>query len=146
MSHAARPAPAGNAAPPPTQLGSTRIERLRPHLDARGAVFEPLDAGELSAQRNVHVVLTEPGAVRGNHWHRQATEVTSIVGPCQVRLKEAGTVYDLEVPAGEVWRLSIAPGVVHAFRNVGSGPMALVSFSSEPHDPSGAGLERETIL
>jgi len=130
----------------PSRVGSTRIERLRAHRDARGAVFEPLDDAELGAQRNVHVVLTEPGAVRGNHWHLRATEITSVVGACQVRLKEGERVSDLEVPAGEVWRLVIPPGVVHAFRNLGEAPIVLVSFSSEVHDPAGSGLRREVIL
>jgi dTDP-4-dehydrorhamnose 3,5-epimerase-like enzyme len=139
-------ATSGCLAAPPPRLGSTRIERVQAHQDVRGAVFEPLDDAQLRAQRNVHVVITQPGAVRGNHWHVAATEVTSVVGPCLVRLKEDGRLYDLAVPEGEVWRFVIPPGVVHAFRNDGGAPMLLVSFSSEVHDPGGAGLRRETIL
>lgn len=125
---------------------ATRIERLRVHCDARGLVFEPLDATELGGQRNVHVAVTQPGEVRGNHAHVRATEITSVVGPCLVRLKEAGGLRDIEVPAGESWRFVIPPGVVHAFRNTGSAPLVLVSFSTEQHDPTGADARRETIL
>jgi len=60
------------------------------HHDARGAVFEPLTAIALAAQRNVHVVLTEPGQVRGNHYHTRSTEVATLYGPALVRLKESG--------------------------------------------------------
>lgn len=128
--------------PPP----ATRIERLRTHQDARGLVFEPLNAAELGAQHNVHVAITQPGEVRGNHAHLRATEITSVVGPCLVRLKEAGELRDIEVPAGESWRFVIPPGVVHAFRNTGSAPLLTVSFSTEVHDPTGAEARRETIL
>ncbi len=122
------------------------IETVRTHRDARGGVFEPLNDAELAGQRNVHVVLTRPNEVRGNHVHQTAVEMTSVVGPCLVRLKEAGGVRDVEVPAGEIWRFTIPPGVVHAFRNTGDEVMVLVSFSTRPHDPAGSDTVREQIL
>jgi dTDP-4-dehydrorhamnose 3,5-epimerase-like enzyme len=122
------------------------VQSVKTHRDARGSLFEPLTDTELAGQRNVHVVLTQPNEVRGNHVHRTAVETTSIVGPCLIRLKEAGTIRDLEVPAGEIWRLIIPPGVVHAFRNTGESMMVLVSFSTNLHDPMGADTLRELIL
>src|SRR6202167_6494228 len=95
------------------------VQPVKTHCDARGSVFEPLNDAGLAGQKNVHVVLTQPNEVRGNHAHRTAVETTSVVGPCLIRLKEEGTIRDLEVPAGETWRLTIPPGVVHAFRNTG---------------------------
>ncbi len=123
-----------------------RIESVKTHRDARGSLFEPLDDAELAAQRNVHVVLTAPAEVRGNHVHETATETTTVVGPCLVRLKEAGAMRDIEVPAGETWRFTIPPGVVHAYRNTGDAVMVLVSFSTNLHDPGGADTRREQIL
>jgi dTDP-4-dehydrorhamnose 3,5-epimerase-like enzyme len=122
------------------------VQSVKTHRDARGSLFEPLTDAELAAQKNVHVVLTQPHEVRGNHVHRTAVETTSVVGPCLVRLKEAGVIRDLEVPAGETWRLTIPPGVVHAFRNIGDSMMVLVSFSSNLHDPAGSDTVREHIL
>jgi dTDP-4-dehydrorhamnose 3,5-epimerase-like enzyme len=127
-------------------LPVTLIEPVKTHRDPRGALFEPLSDAELAGQKNVHVVLTQPNEVRGNHVHLTATETTSVVGPCLVRLKEAGGIRDVEVPAGEIWRLTIPPGVVHAFRNTGSGVMVLVSFSTNLHDAAGGDTQRETIL
>jgi dTDP-4-dehydrorhamnose 3,5-epimerase-like enzyme len=122
------------------------VQPLKTHCDARGSLFEPLTDAELSSQKNVHVVLTHPNEVRGNHVHRTAVETTSVVGPCLIRLKEAGTIRDLQVPAGETWRLTIPPGVVHAFRNTGESMMVLVSFSTNQHDPTGSDTLREQIL
>jgi dTDP-4-dehydrorhamnose 3,5-epimerase-like enzyme len=122
------------------------IEPVKTHRDPRGSLFEPLDDAELAAQKNVHVVLTQPNEVRGNHVHERAVEMTSVVGPCLVRLKEADQVRDVEVPAGETWRFTIPPGVVHAYRNTGDSVMVLISFSSEVHDPNAAGTRREQIL
>ena len=122
------------------------VQAVKTHRDARGSLFEPLTDAELVDQKNVHVVLTQPNEVRGNHVHRTAVETTSVVGPCLIRLKEAGEIRDLEVPAGETWRLTIPPGVVHAFRNTGDSAMVLVSFSTNLHDPAGADTLREQIL
>jgi dTDP-4-dehydrorhamnose 3,5-epimerase-like enzyme len=122
------------------------VQAVKTHRDARGSLFEPLTEAELVDQKNVHVVLTQPNEVRGNHVHRTAVETTSVVGPCLIRLKEAGEIRDLEVPAGETWRLTIPPGVVHAFRNTGDSMMVLVSFSTNLHDPMGADTLREQIL
>jgi dTDP-4-dehydrorhamnose 3,5-epimerase-like enzyme len=126
--------------------GRTRIEVLKAFVDGRGSLFEPLDARELAAQRNVHVVVTVPGETRGNHWHRDSVEITAVIGPCCVRLKEAGGIRDVQVPAGETWRFTIPAGVVHAYRNTGSAPMVLVSFNSRVHDPQNPDTVRETIL
>jgi dTDP-4-dehydrorhamnose 3,5-epimerase-like enzyme len=124
----------------------TRIESVKAHRDPRGSVFEPLDDAELAAQRNVHVVLTDPGEVRGNHVHESATEITTVVGPCLVRLKDAGAIRDVEVPAGETWKFTIPPGVVHAYRNTGDAVMVIISFSTNVHDPKGGDTRREQIL
>jgi dTDP-4-dehydrorhamnose 3,5-epimerase-like enzyme len=127
-------------------LPRTRIEIVRTHRDPRGALFEPLNDSELALQKNVHVVLTQPNEVRGNHVHRRAMETTTVVGPCLVRLKEADELRDMEVPSGETWRFTIPPGVVHAYRNTGDSVMVLISFSTETHDPDGADTERVQIL
>jgi len=119
---------------------------VKAHQDARGLLFEPLDDRDLARQKNVHVVLTQPNEVRGNHYHRTGVETTAVVGPCLVRLKESGAIRDLDVPAGEAWRLTIPPGVVHAYRNTGAGVLVLVSFSTNLHDPSGSDTVREQIL
>jgi dTDP-4-dehydrorhamnose 3,5-epimerase-like enzyme len=124
----------------------TTIQSVKTHRDARGTLFEPLTDAELHAQKNVHVVLTQPDEVRGNHVHRTAVETTTVVGPCRVRLKEEGEIKDIDVAAGDILRLTIPPGVVHAFRNTGTAAMVLVSFSTNLHDPEGADTQREQIL
>lgn len=123
-----------------------RIESVKTHRDSRGSLFEPLNDSELAAQKNVHVVLTQPHEVRGNHRHASAVETTTVVGPCLVRLKESDVIRDVEVPPGETWRFTIPPGVAHAYRNTGAEAMVLISFSTEVHDPNASNTTREQIL
>jgi dTDP-4-dehydrorhamnose 3,5-epimerase-like enzyme len=122
------------------------FQPVKTFRDPRGTLFEPLTDDELHAQKNVHVVLTQPDEVRGNHSHRTAVETTTVVGPCLIRLKEEGEVRDIQVAAGELLRLTIPPGVVHAFRNTGNSAMVMISFSTNLHDPQGADTLREQIL
>ncbi len=122
------------------------VESLPVHRDARGGVFEPLAPAAFAGQRNVHVVLTEPGAVRGNHYHDRGTEVLSVMGPALVRTRRGAEVTDTQVPAGEVSRFTIPPGVGHAIRNTGTTPIVLVSFNTELHDPENPDVVRDVLL
>jgi UDP-2-acetamido-2,6-beta-L-arabino-hexul-4-ose reductase len=114
--------------------------------DARGMVFEPLDAAELAAQRNVHVVITEPGHVRGNHYHRLTTETFAVLGPALVRVRAEDALKDFIVAAGEIRRFVIPPGMPHAIRHDGSQAGVLVSFTTRPHDPQNPDTYREVLL
>ena len=86
-------------------------ELVRCARDARGLVFEPIGVEAIAGQRNVHVALTEPGGIRGNHLHQHATEITVVLGPALVRLEAA----DLET--ADAWQLKLAGPWVLAQRD-----------------------------
>ena len=125
---------------------SVQIEELPYHTDARGGVVEPLTPGLIPGQRNVHVVLTQPGTVRGNHFHKRGTEVFTVFGPALVRTREGDTVSDVMVPESAAWRFTIPPGVSHAIQNIGTGVMVLVAFNTEVHDRSDPDAFPDVIL
>ena len=102
--------------------------------DRRGFLTEPLRPDQLPAQRNVHLVLSAPGAVRGNHYHRRGTEVMVVVGPALVRIREAGIVRDVHVPDRQALRFTFPPGVAHAIQSTGSSPLVFVCFNTELYD------------
>jgi dTDP-4-dehydrorhamnose 3,5-epimerase-like enzyme len=122
------------------------IVRIRVHRDPRGAVFEPLEPALLAGWRNVHAVVTEPGAVRGNHKHLVGTEMSAVLGPALVRYRENGSVRDVEIPEGECWRFTFPPGTAHAFKNTGTRPFVLVSFNTQEHDPAQPDVAREELI
>lgn len=121
-------------------------EVLTVHRDARGAVFEPLASDSLMSQRNVHVVLSEPGQIRGNHVHRLGTEVLVVQGPALVRMRAGGDPRDSVVPAGEVHRFVIPPGVAHAIRQEGPGQGLLIGFNTHAHDPQAPDTYPDPLL
>jgi dTDP-4-dehydrorhamnose 3,5-epimerase-like enzyme len=123
-----------------------RIEPVVLHQDSRGSVFEPLDPEHLPAQRNMHVVLTEPGCVRGNHYHTRGTEVLTVQGPALVRIRDAQGVQDTLIPEGGVTRFVIPPGVAHAIQNLGTRPTLLVAFRDRADDPADPDVVREVLI
>ncbi len=116
------------------------------HRDARGVVLEPLGPDAIPAQRNVHLVLTEPGCIRGNHYHPLGTEVAVVLGPALVRLREEGEVRDLHIAEGQACRLTIPPGVAHAFQNTGTRPTVLVAFNTVALDRSNPDVVRDVLI
>jgi UDP-2-acetamido-2,6-beta-L-arabino-hexul-4-ose reductase len=114
--------------------------------DARGLVVEPLGPDELSGQRNAHLVLTAPGAVRGNHYHRVGTEVALVLGPALVRVRDADGLRDHPVAAGQAVRFRFPPGVAHAMLNTGPDTLVILSFNTEPHDPVRPDVVREVLI
>ncbi len=111
------------------------IDSLTVHSDDRGGVFEPLAVELIASQHNVHVVLSNPGVVRGNHYHLQGTETISVVGPALVRVREDGTLRDIEVPEEKVYRFTFPPNVAHAIKNTGDRVHILAAFNTCEHDP-----------
>jgi len=122
------------------------IRQLKLHADGRGAVFEPLEPEQLAGWRNVHAVVSEPGAVRGNHRHLRGTEVTAVIGPALVRYRSRDKLEEVTVPDGEAWRFEFPPGTAHAFKNIGARPIVSVSFNTEVHDPARPDLERVELI
>ena len=76
------------------------IESIAPKCDVRGLVAEPLGSDLLPLQRNVHLVLTEPGHVRGNHFHERGTEVTLAFGPALFCYRDESEVREVRSPRG----------------------------------------------
>jgi hypothetical protein len=66
--------------------------------------------------------------------------------PALVRYRSGDTIEERHVPAGKAWRFAFPPGTAHAFKNSGSGPMVLVSFNTEQHDPLLADAVREELI
>ncbi|HYA41126.1 MAG TPA: hypothetical protein VEF34_07470 [Syntrophobacteraceae bacterium] len=122
------------------------IEEITMHRDQRGVVFEPLSADALAAQRNVHVVLTEPGGIRGNHRHKFGTEIVIVCGPALVRLRDGEEIEERVVGEGCAVRLTIPAKVSHAFKNIGERPNLLICFNNEVHDRGNSDVALDLLI
>ena len=111
-----------------------KIDQLKTYSDMRGIVFEPIEKESISTQENCHLVISEPGVIRGNHYHLNGTETIAIVGPAFLRLKEGNDIYDFEVPAKQVYKFIIPPKVTHAIKNLSEKINILIAFNTLAFD------------
>lgn len=112
------------------------VKQLDPKSDLRGSVWEPLAAWEIASQQNCHVAITEPGGIRGNHFHKRGTEIATQRGPALVRFSDARGVQEVQIAEGEVYRFVFPPNCAHAFRNTGTTANVIISFNTLPFDPA----------
>lgn len=122
------------------------IEKVSFPSDARGFVIEPVGESQLVLQRNIHVAVSAPGAVRGNHYHEKGTEISVVLGPALVRLREDGEIRDINIAEGEAFRFILPPHVSHAFKNTGEVPQTLIAFNTMLFDPAHPDLIRDHLL
>ncbi len=127
-------------------MPASTIEEVELRTDARGSVFEPIDAAHWAGQQNVHVVLTEAGAIRGNHYHEHNTEIAVVLGPALVRIREEGKLKESVVPEGRAYRFTFPPRVSHAFQNCGQHPMLLVAFNTAAFNPACPDVVRDVLI
>ena len=125
---------------------SVTSEKLHVISDSRGFVFEPLTANAFCYQRNVHVVVSLPGVIRGNHYHIKGEETITVIGPALVRYRENEKINDIEIQIGKACRLIFPPGVPHAIKNLGNQPNVLVAFNSIEHDPQNLDTVEEVLM
>jgi UDP-2-acetamido-2,6-beta-L-arabino-hexul-4-ose reductase len=123
-----------------------KVEIVRRVVDARGWLCEPLDAAELAGQKNVHVAVTRPGHLRGNHFHRRTTEIVTVSGPALVRVRVNGRDADYQVPPDEAHRFTFPPGVTHAILHTGAEPGLAIAFTDRVHDPADPDTVREILI
>ena len=110
------------------------VRPLRRFDDARGWLIELYREDELAPAFHpvmAYVSQTLPGAVRGPHGHRDQTDCFAFVGPGEFELyfwdarPDSPTLGHKQVLlAGAANRVlvTVPPGVVHAYRNVGQVP------------------------
>jgi oxalate decarboxylase/phosphoglucose isomerase-like protein (cupin superfamily) len=82
-----------------------------------------------------HLASLQPGAVRGNHFHRDATEWLMIFGgKARMLWKEAegGSVQEEVVAGMEPVLFEIPPGVAHAIENTSSREIYLIALYDRP--------------
>jgi dTDP-4-dehydrorhamnose 3,5-epimerase-like enzyme len=107
-----------------------------PSPGGRGGIYYGNCPEHLPSRQNVHVVVTESGHVRGNHYHPRGTEVLTVQGPALVRIRDELGIWDTMIPEGAALRFIIPPGICHASQNLGSRPTLLVAFRDLAHHPA----------
>lgn len=123
-----------------------KIDQINKHSDARGVLFEPIEKDSIGRQKNIHIVISAPGAVHGNHYHHNGTETITVMGPALIRIKEKDDIYDIEVAPEQVTKFTIPPKVAHAIKNISDRSNIFVAFNTVEHDPQNPDRVQDVII
>lgn len=109
--------------------------------DSRGWLLKILagdDAVGADGIRDVYAICSNPGEVRGHHYHRRAREWFCVLsGETTVFLEDpASGERRLFALSGEVpGTLEVPPEVAHAVKASGKSPLWMVALADQCHDP-----------
>lgn len=123
-----------------------QFDHLKVHTDTRGFVFEPLDPEIIGAQKNVHIVISGPGVVRGNHYHLDGTETVAVTGRASVRIRENHEIRNIQVPPNKVYRFIIPPKISHAFKNIDDQDNILICFNTFKHNAQNPDVVQDILI
>ena len=129
-----------------------RVDNLERKSDERGWLIEVLGGKSLEASHEfgqIHVSVAYPGKVRGNHYHRRKLEWFCVpTGKGLLLLKDLKTGLEKKVLMGDgaLRTVHIAPGIIHAIKNIGDTDMVLIVYANESFDPDDPDTFYEKIL
>jgi oxalate decarboxylase/phosphoglucose isomerase-like protein (cupin superfamily) len=118
------------------QIETYPIEECR-HCDERGWVLFPWEKRNADIDaKTIHIVQSQPGATRGNHYHPRVAEwLCPLEGEGLLRWKTpSGELQELHLEA-QTRCVRILPGIAHAVINVGPGVLVLIA--ARERDPAG---------
>jgi UDP-2-acetamido-2,6-beta-L-arabino-hexul-4-ose reductase len=104
--------------------------------DARGSLVELLKSPPFG---QIFVSRSNPGVVRGHHYHDTKIEKFCVVqGRAVICFRHIllGDVIRYEVSGEEMKVVDIPPGYTHSIENLGAGEMVTLFWASEIFDPS----------
>ncbi len=114
------------------KIGDVVVRPLAKHLDERGWLSELFRCDELEgipAPAMAYVSMTAPGVARGPHEHVEQTDYFCFLGPANFKVylwdsrpgsDTFGTKQVVYAGADAPKTVVVPPGVVHAYKNVGT--------------------------
>lgn len=122
-------------------INGITIEELDSFSDARGWSIRPFDETAMGAGHfaGCHVVSMVTGAVRGNHTHKKQTEtLVPVSGTCLFSAVDpvTGKQFEQTFRGEPLYRITIAPGIPHAFKNISHDMVYLFCIADTAYDPA----------
>jgi dTDP-4-dehydrorhamnose 3,5-epimerase-like enzyme len=126
------------------------IKELSLFRDERGWLAEILASDDNSEKiKQIHFALSKPGAVRGNHYHKNRTEwlcVTSGAGRILLEDSCSHERKELIVTRDSPVLVKISPGVIHAIKKCADVPMHLLVLADRKPDPNNPDIHARKLL
>jgi len=134
-------------------IEKVRVVELKKKSDDRGYFCELIQGRDVSVRNGFGLVyITQAaasGVIKGNHYHRRKTEWFCVIkGSAELYLKDNNDSSTMNIEMGEedLKMVEVPPGIIHAFKNIGSGEMILLAYISESYDPDNPDTFIEKII
>ena len=119
---------------------NVEIRSLEKHADERGLLLEILRGDEINESiQQIYFSTSEPGAVRGGHYHNKKVEWFCVVkGTAKLFLEDiiSKERKDLTLSSDNPEIVKIPPKIRHEIENVGRSKMYLIVVSNMVFDPN----------
>jgi dTDP-4-dehydrorhamnose 3,5-epimerase-like enzyme len=129
-----------------------RSRPLQLRADSRGWLLKMLMRQHIDGDREfgeIYVTAAHPGQVKGNHYHRSATEWFCVIqgtGRLVARDVATGAQEEFLLSAEAPATVLVPPNVAHAVQNVGEGLMLLLAYADTPYDFANPDEVRHVLL
>lgn len=111
--------------------------RLSEYKDHRGRLVENTSEDIMLSSRHFFISNSIPGAIRGNHFHKNKQEYFIVVkGKCLIVIEDIDSKKreKLEVADSDKIAVLMEPGKAHAIKNVGKEELILLALINEKLD------------
>jgi UDP-2-acetamido-2,6-beta-L-arabino-hexul-4-ose reductase len=105
---------------------------LKMNVDSRGSFTEFL---RMSDRGQVSINISNPGIIKGNHWHQTKNEKFLVVfgkGVIRLRNVNSSSVLTYNVDGEKLTVVDIPPGYTHNIENLGDSEMVTIIWINEP--------------
>ena len=117
---------------------NVEITSLEKHEDERGLLLEILKSDEIKESiQQIYFSTSEPGAVRGGHYHKEKVEWFCVVkGTAKLFLEDiiSKERKELILSGDEPAIVKIPPKIIHRLENIGRNKMYLIVVSNMVFD------------
>jgi UDP-2-acetamido-2,6-beta-L-arabino-hexul-4-ose reductase len=129
---------------------NVEVTVLEKHTDQRGALLDILRDNEINGCiKQVYFSISNPGTVRGNHYHLRKIEWLSVIkGSAKMICEDIVTKVKKEIILSDdkPTLVKVSPFTSHAIKNIGNEDMYLLVAASEVFDPINPDVTRDNLL
>jgi len=111
------------------------VKTLDKKSDSRGWLVENESELIRDSMRHFLVSSSEPGVVRGQHYHKRKTEWFLVIeGKAKIYFKDINSSEEssMEVNSDSPQIIEVLPNIAHSIENIGKSKMILLGIVNEP--------------
>jgi dTDP-4-dehydrorhamnose 3,5-epimerase-like enzyme len=130
---------------------SVEIVELPNHGDERGLSFSNgLWKEFLQQVKDIHIATIRPGAVRGNHYHKERREALFVLHNDQWSFHweshPGGSVLERRFRGSGCVMITVEPGIGHGMRNDGGADLLLLAITNADYDPKNPDAHHRAVI